>query len=262
MDKISIGYKIKNYRSKNQLTQQQLATLIGVSSKAISKWENDEGIPDIQNLKRIAQIFNTSVDFLISDQKQDNLNAYNSKSLNLIIISIISLSLMFAKYTPININYDDSLNIFADKDYTYYLSGYLFIKNLFQYGVLDDYGFGIAMLLFVIFNLSNLLLLLRGKLKTSLKNKSIYIIMFVLQVYAFVASFLMIQNQINYLANLNPRTQNIPTAFTYIGVFAYILIALQLIMIAIIYGDKIVNYFNLRDKKRFSILVRILAPDN
>ncbi len=262
MEKTSIGYKIKEYRSKNQLTQQQLASLIGVSSKAISKWENDEGIPDIQNLKRIAQIFNTSVDFLISDQKQDNSNIYNSKSLNLIILSIISLSLMFAKYTPLSINYNDSLNIFVDNEYAYHISGYLSIKNLFQYGVLDDNGFGIAMLLFVIFTLSNLILLLRGKLKASLKNKSIYIIMFMLQVYTFVASLLMIQNQINYFANLNPWTQKIPTAFHYIGVFAYILLALQLIMIVIIYGDKIVDYFNLRGKKRFSILVSILASDN
>lgn len=260
MEKISIGYKIKEYRSKNQLTQQQLASLIGVSSKAISKWENDEGIPDIQNLKRIAQIFNTSVDFLISDQKQDNSNIYNSKSLNLIILSIISLSLMFAKYTPLSINYDDLLNKFVDNEYAYHISGYLSIKNLFLYGV-DDKGFGIAMLLFVIFTLSNLILLLRGKLKVSLKNKSIYIIMFMLQVYSFVASLLMIQNQIDYFANLNPWTQKVPTGFHYIGVFAYILLALQLIMIVIIYGDKIVDYFNLRGKKRFSILVRILASD-
>lgn len=262
MEKISIGNKIKDYRSKNQLTQQQLATLIGVSSKAISKWENDEGYPDIQNLKRIAQIFNTSVDYLISDQKQDNLNVYNSKSLNLIILSITSLCLMFAKYTPLSINYNDSLNVFVDKENAYFISGYISIKNLFVYGVLDDNGFGIAMLLFVIFNLANLFLLLRGKLKTCLKNKIIYIVMFMLQVYTIVASLIMIQNQINYFADLNPWTQNIPTAFSYIGVFAYILLTLQLVMISIIYGDKIVEHFRLREKKRFSILLKILTSDN
>lgn len=71
MEKISIGNKIRNFRIRNQLTQQQLASLIGVSNKAISKCENDEGYPDIHNLKRIAEVFNTTVDFLIIDQKQD-----------------------------------------------------------------------------------------------------------------------------------------------------------------------------------------------
>ena len=80
MEQISIGNKIKELRNKNQLTQTQLALLVGVSNKAVSKWENDEGVPDIQNLKRLAEVFNTTVDYLISDQKKTNENIFNLKS--------------------------------------------------------------------------------------------------------------------------------------------------------------------------------------
>ncbi len=67
MDKNSLGNKIKNSRKKHNMTQQQLADLIGVSNKAISKWENDEGIPDIDNLKRVSQVFNLSIDYLVGN---------------------------------------------------------------------------------------------------------------------------------------------------------------------------------------------------
>ena len=48
-------------RKAVNLTQQQLADMIGVSNKAVSKWENGEGYPDIENLKRVSAIFNTSI---------------------------------------------------------------------------------------------------------------------------------------------------------------------------------------------------------
>ena len=38
---------IKNYRKKNNLTQQELANKLYVTKQAISKWENDKGIPDV-----------------------------------------------------------------------------------------------------------------------------------------------------------------------------------------------------------------------
>ena len=52
------------------MTQLQLAELIGVSNKAVSKWENDEGLPDIENLKRLSQVFNESLDALLSNEPE------------------------------------------------------------------------------------------------------------------------------------------------------------------------------------------------
>lgn len=46
------------------LTQEELAKRIGVSKSAIAKWETDGGIPDRDNLKKIAEVMKVSVDDL------------------------------------------------------------------------------------------------------------------------------------------------------------------------------------------------------
>lgn len=47
-----------------QLTQEELAERIGVSKSAIAKWETDGGLPDRDNLRKLAEIIKTSVDDL------------------------------------------------------------------------------------------------------------------------------------------------------------------------------------------------------
>ena len=47
---MTLGEKIKDARVKASLTQEELAAKIMVSRQAISKWESDRGIPDIENL--------------------------------------------------------------------------------------------------------------------------------------------------------------------------------------------------------------------
>lgn len=64
----NLGMKIKNLRIKNNLTQQQLADKIGVSNKAVSKWENNDGVPDIENLKLVSNVFKVSLDELLANQ--------------------------------------------------------------------------------------------------------------------------------------------------------------------------------------------------
>ena len=50
------------------LSQEQLADKLCVSRQAITKWENDRGIPDINNLQCIANLFDVSIDSLVSNQ--------------------------------------------------------------------------------------------------------------------------------------------------------------------------------------------------
>lgn len=66
---MSLGEKIKDYRKKANLSQEQLAENLNVSRQAITKWENDKGIPDISNLIAISDEFGLSLDELI---KEDN----------------------------------------------------------------------------------------------------------------------------------------------------------------------------------------------
>ena len=56
---------LKKLREETGITQKQLAELIGVSQQAINKYENHNIEPDIQTMIRIADVFSTSVDYLV-----------------------------------------------------------------------------------------------------------------------------------------------------------------------------------------------------
>ena len=91
---IRIGGIIKTKRKEQNLTQEELARILGVSKTAISKWENAECFPDITLLPQIAKTFNISIDELFSYSKEDNpsqiINEYNfSFSLNDIDMAIL-----------------------------------------------------------------------------------------------------------------------------------------------------------------------------
>ena len=57
----SLGHFISLRRKHMRLTQEELAEKVGVSKSAIAKWETDGGLPDRDNLRRIADIMNVSV---------------------------------------------------------------------------------------------------------------------------------------------------------------------------------------------------------
>lgn len=61
------GEKLKEARKKAGLTQEELAELIGISRAAVAKWETDNGLPDIENLKTVAGLLDVSVDYLLDD---------------------------------------------------------------------------------------------------------------------------------------------------------------------------------------------------
>ena len=54
MDTYVIGTTIKTLREKKGLTQTELADILGVSSKAVSKWETAKGLPDISLIEALA----------------------------------------------------------------------------------------------------------------------------------------------------------------------------------------------------------------
>ncbi|SCY77253.1 DNA-binding transcriptional regulator, XRE-family HTH domain [Lachnospiraceae bacterium XBB2008] len=62
--KVSLGAFIAKRRKYKDMTQEELAKRVGVSKSAIAKWETDGGIPDRDNLKRLSEVLNVSVDDL------------------------------------------------------------------------------------------------------------------------------------------------------------------------------------------------------
>ena len=64
---MTLGEKIKEARKQCGLSQEQLAEKMAVSRSAVTKWEANNGLPDVDNLKALAQLLNVSVDYLLDD---------------------------------------------------------------------------------------------------------------------------------------------------------------------------------------------------
>lgn len=58
-------YHLKKLRMERNITQKMLADAIGVSQQSINKYENHNIEPDIETLVRLANYFDTSVDYLV-----------------------------------------------------------------------------------------------------------------------------------------------------------------------------------------------------
>lgn len=65
---MDFGDKLKQYRLKEGLSQEQLAEKIGVSRQAITKWETKKGLPDVENMITLAEIFKLTLDELILEE--------------------------------------------------------------------------------------------------------------------------------------------------------------------------------------------------
>lgn len=75
MDTYITGSTIKSLREKKGITQAQLSDILGVSSKAVSKWETAKGLPDITLIEPLAKALSVSVMELMSGDTVINKNA-------------------------------------------------------------------------------------------------------------------------------------------------------------------------------------------
>ena len=66
---MNFSEKLRTLRKNFKLSQEQLAEKIGVSRQAITKWETEGGLPDIENMMAIASLFSVSIDELLSGEK-------------------------------------------------------------------------------------------------------------------------------------------------------------------------------------------------
>ncbi|MBQ9742235.1 MAG: helix-turn-helix transcriptional regulator [Ruminococcus sp.] len=67
---LTLGAKVKNARKAAGFTQEQLAEKLGVSRQAITKWEADKGLPDIENIKLLSKALDVSIDYLLDDENE------------------------------------------------------------------------------------------------------------------------------------------------------------------------------------------------
>ena len=63
--------RIKNLRQSREINQVQLAEKLGVKKQSISNWENDNIMPSVDMLVKIADFFHVSTDYLLGREMQE-----------------------------------------------------------------------------------------------------------------------------------------------------------------------------------------------
>lgn len=67
----TIGNRISGFRKGKGMTQEELASILGVSSQAVSKWENDASCPDISLLPQLAKVLDVTTDELLTGKNNE-----------------------------------------------------------------------------------------------------------------------------------------------------------------------------------------------
>lgn len=101
---MKIGKSILDYRKKNNLSQEQLANKIGITRQAISKWEQEKGAPDIENLILLSDEMNISLDNLIkgnSNFKKQIVNNQKAVKFHLLVILFLIAIVIYIAYFAI-----------------------------------------------------------------------------------------------------------------------------------------------------------------
>lgn len=80
------------YRKAAGLTQHELASMLCYTDKSVSKWERAEGLPDLITLARIAEIYNVTVNDLISEKHKKAKSVFR---INKLVVSALSSGLVW-----------------------------------------------------------------------------------------------------------------------------------------------------------------------
>lgn len=94
MEKQTLGKMISTLRKQKNMTQMQLAQQMGVTDKAVSKWERDLAYPDISSFPKLAEILGISIDELLnSNVNTDKTNNDQWQRILLLILKVIPLAM-------------------------------------------------------------------------------------------------------------------------------------------------------------------------
>ncbi len=126
MEQKTIGKFLSALRKANGYTQQQVADFLCVSNKTVSKWECDDGYPEITMLPAIAELYNVTVDEILKGERidkkcNDNISQkieersrliidranlhFNTFSLIAIILGCVSIALPLGYFSYIAVNH-------------------------------------------------------------------------------------------------------------------------------------------------------------
>ena len=93
MKKQSFGDMVAALRKEKGMTQLELAEKMGVTDKAVSKWERDLSFPDVSSIPRLAELFDISVDQLMQVRKYEGQKSEHSKIAHILYLSLKAVAL-------------------------------------------------------------------------------------------------------------------------------------------------------------------------
>ena len=93
MKKQTLGMMISTLRKEKGMTQLELAEKMGVTDKAVSKWERDLSFPDINSIPKLAEIFEVSVDELMQVKTETKENIGKNKVTEIVDTALKGISI-------------------------------------------------------------------------------------------------------------------------------------------------------------------------
>ena len=139
--------KLQYFRKKSNLTQEELAEKLFVSRTAISKWESGRGMPSISSLKAISEVFNVSIDELLSSEKiievAEKEKKENMKSFKNIIFGIMDLMSIIFLFIP----------LFGKE-----INGYIYLVTLFSIEQVGKYLYLIIIGVTILYGIAELIM--------------------------------------------------------------------------------------------------------
>lgn len=95
MEKQTLGGMIASLRKEREMTQAELAERMGITDKAVSKWERDLSCPDITTIPKLAEILGVSADELLRCRTESR-KAEKKENLPLLITRAVALAMGIA----------------------------------------------------------------------------------------------------------------------------------------------------------------------
>lgn len=141
MDQIKIGKFIADTRAAKKITQEELAKEIGVTDKAISKWENGRCLPDVSLFKPLCKALDISVNELLNGEKDTNEDGYinyiketNKKNklkqiITILVSTTILVLLLLSIYFLNNYGKTTTYKLYGTSENFTYSNGLLTVSN-------------------------------------------------------------------------------------------------------------------------------------
>lgn len=108
---MNLSERIQNLRKTNNHSQEQLADMLGVSRQAISKWESNQGQPELNNIIKLSECYNVSTDYLLMGK--DDIIPQDAKSVSKISPKAVGIIVIIGATALITVGFITLLGLLA-----------------------------------------------------------------------------------------------------------------------------------------------------